>query len=396
MYRATRYSITMKIKTKLTKLGRDPIKQKGFINPGTYKGSTMIFKSFKDYVNDIKNSDDRKTYYGINKNPFHKQLEDSITDLYNCNDTVLSPSGLASIIIPFFALLNSGDEVLINDSVYSPTRTFCENILNKYNVKIKFFHPIKNIKNFEKLINKKTKLIYLESPGTATFDIIDIPFITKIAKKNNIPTVMDNTWASPIFCKPNKLGIDIIIDAGTKYINGHSDVLIGFVSSNKKYEKKIRTAAKTLGICPGSEEVYLSIRGIPTLDIRMREIEKNALLMANYLLNHDKVSDVFHPALPHTINHKIWKRDFSGSSGLFSFLLKNTYSNKVIEKFYKKLKIFKLGYSWGGFDSLITFPPLDKRTYKNNKNGSLVRLYCGLEDIDDLIKDIEGALKSLP
>ena len=386
----------MKIKTKLTKLGRDPIRQKGFINPGTYKGSTMIFKSYKDYLNDIKNADDRKTFYGINQNPFHKQLENSISDLYNCSDTVLSPSGLASIVIPFFALLNSGDEVLINDSVYSPTRTFCENILNKYNVKIKYFHPIKNIKNFEKLINKRTKLIYLESPGTATFDIIDIPFITKIAKKNNIPTVMDNTWASPIFCQPNKLGIDIIIDAGTKYINGHSDVLIGFVSSNKKYEKKIRTAAKTLGICPGSEEVYLSIRGIPTLDIRMREIEKNALIMANYLLNHDHVSDVFHPALPHTINHKIWKRDFSGSSGLFSFLLKNNYSNKVIEKFYKKLKIFKLGYSWGGFDSLITFPPLDKRTFKNNKNGTLVRLYCGLEDIDDLIKDIEGALKSLP
>ena len=386
----------MKIKTKLTKLGRDPIRQKGFINPGTYKGSTMIFKSYKDYLNDIKNADDRKTFYGINQNPFHKQLEDSISNLYNCSDTVLSPSGLASIVIPFFALLKSGDEVLINDSVYSPTRTFCENILNKYNVKIKYFHPIKNIKNFEKLINKKTKLIYLESPGTATFDIIDIPYITKIAKKNNIPTVMDNTWASPIFCQPNKLGIDIIIDAGTKYVNGHSDVLIGFVSSNKKYEKKIRTAAKTLGICPGSEEVYLSIRGIPTLDIRMREIEKNALIMANYLLNHDHVSDVFHPALPHTINHKIWKRDFSGSSGLFSFLLKNNYSNKIIEKFYKKLKIFKLGYSWGGFDSLITFPPLDKRTFKNNKNGSLVRLYCGLEDIDDLIKDIEGALKSLP
>ena len=386
----------MKIKTKLTKLGRDPIRQKGFINPGTYKGSTMIFKSYKDYLNDIKNADDRKTFYGINQNPFHKQLEDSISNLYNCSDTVLSPSGLASIVIPFFALLKSGDEVLINDSVYSPTRTFCENILNKYNVKIKYFHPIKNIKNFEKLINKKTKLIYLESPGTATFDIIDIPFITKIAKKNNIPTVMDNTWASPIFCQPNKLGIDIIIDAGTKYVNGHSDVLIGFVSSNKKYEKKIRTAAKTLGICPGSEEVYLSIRGIPTLDIRMKEIEKNALIMGNYLLNHDLVSDVFHPALPHTINHNIWKRDFSGSSGLFSFLLKNTYSNKVIEKFYNKLKIFKLGYSWGGFDSLITFPPLDKRTFKNNKNGTLVRLYCGLEDIDDLIEDIEGALKSLP
>ena len=293
----------MKIKTKLTKIGRNPLKQKGFINPGTYKGSTMIFNSYQDYLNDIKNADDRRTFYGINQNPFHKQLEDSISELYYCNDTVLSPSGLASIIIPFFAILKSGDEVLINDSVYSPTRTFCENILKQYNVKIKYFHPINKIKNFDKLINKKTKLIYLESPGTATFDIIDIPFITKIARKNNIPTVMDNTWASPLFCNPIKLGVDIIIDAGTKYINGHSDVLIGFVSSNKKYARKIRTAAKTLGICPGSDEVYLAIRGIPTLKIRMKEIESNALLMAKYLLDHDLVTDVFHPALPLSLIH---------------------------------------------------------------------------------------------
>ena len=385
----------MKIKTKLTKLGRNPLKQKGFINPGIYKGSTMIFNTFKDYLNDIKNFDDRTTFYGINQNPFHKQLEDSISELYYCNDTVLSPSGLASIIIPFFALLKSGDEVLINDSVYSPTRTFCENILKQYNVKIKYFHPINKISSFEKLINRKTKLIYLESPGTATFDIIDIPFITKIAKKNNIPTIMDNTWASPLFCNPIKLGVDIIIDAGTKYINGHSDVLIGFVSSNKKYARKIRTAAKTLGICPGSDEVYLAIRGIPTLKIRMKEIESNALLMAKYLLDHDLVADVFHPALPHTTNHKIWKRDFSGSTGLFSFILKKKYSNNKIEKFFNKLKIFKLGYSWGGFDSLITFPPLAKREFKNKNTGTLIRLYCGLEDIDDQIKDIKIALKIL-
>ena len=385
----------MKIKTKLTKIGRNPHKQKGFINPGTNKGSTMIFNSYQDYLNDIKNADDRRTFYGINQNPFHKQLEDSISELYYCNDTILSPSGLASIIIPFFAILKSGDEVLINDSVYSPTRTFCENILKQYNVKIKYFHPINKIKNFDKLINKKTKLIYLESPGTATFDIIDIPFITKIAKKNNIPTVMDNTWASPLFCNPIKLGVDIIIDAGTKYINGHSDVLIGFVSSNKKYARKIRTAAKTLGICPGSDEVYLAIRGIPTLKIRMKEIESNALLMAKYLLDHDLVTDVFHPALPHTKNHKIWKRDFSGSTGLFSFMLKKKFSNTQIEKFFNKLKIFKLGYSWGGFDSLITFPPLDKREFKNKNTGTLIRLYCGLEDIVDQIIDIKSALKVL-
>jgi len=385
----------MKNKTKLTKLGREPIKQKGFINPGIYKGSTMIFKNYRDYLNDIKNADDRRTYYGINQNPFHKQLEDSISDLYHCNDTILSPSGLASIIIPFFALLKSGDEVLINDSVYSPTRTFCENILNQYKVKIKYFHPIKNINNFEKLINKNTKLIYLESPGTATFDIIDIPFITKIAKKYKIPTVMDNTWASPLFCNPIKLGIDIIIDAGTKYISGHSDVLIGFVSSNKKYAKKIRTAGKTLGICPGSDEVYLAIRGLPTLDLRMREIQINALKMAKFLIEHKLVADVFHPALPHTKNHHIWKRDFSGSSGLFSFLLKKTYSNNQIEKLFNKLKIFKLGYSWGGFDSLITFPPLNKRSFKNKNSGTLIRLYCGLEDSNDQIEDIKIALKTL-
>ena len=172
----------MKIKTKLTKLGRNPIRQKGFINPGTYKGSTMIFKSYKDYLNDIKNSDDRKTYYGINKNPFHKQLEDSITDLYNCNDTIVAPSGLAALIIPFFAFLKQGDEVLINDTVYSPTITFCEKLLKNYGVKINYFHPFIDINKFEKLIKPKTKLIYLETPGTATFEILDIPNITKTTK----------------------------------------------------------------------------------------------------------------------------------------------------------------------------------------------------------------------
>ena len=385
----------MDIKSKLIKLGRDPKKQKGFLNPGIYKGSTMIFDNFKEYLKDIKNNDDRKTLYGINTNPSHKELEECISELYNSNDTVIAPSGLAALINPFFAYLKKGDEVLINDSVYSPTRTFCNNLLKNYGIKIKYFHPIRNIKNFEKLISKKTKLIFLESPGTATFDILDIPFITKIAKKKNIPTVLDNTWASPLFCDPIKLGINIIIDAGTKYINGHSDVLIGFISSDKKYSKKIRVITKTLGICPGSEEVYLALRGVPTLHLRMKEIEKNALNMANEIINHKLVNDVYHPALPHTKNHHIWKRDFTGSSGLFAFALKKKYSNNEIEKFYKKLKIFKLGYSWGGFESLITFPPLDNRNYKNKITGNIIRIYCGLEDSKDQIKDILNALKAL-
>ena len=385
----------MDIKSKLIKIGRDPKKQKGFVNPGIYKGSTMIFDNFKEYLKDIKNNDDRKTLYGINTNPSHKELEECISELYNSNDTVITPSGLAALTIPFFSYLKKGDEVLINDSVYGPTRTFCNNLLKNYDIKIKYFHPIRNIKNFEKLISKKTKLIFLESPGTATFDILDISFITKIAKKKNIPTVMDNTWASPLFCDPIKLGINIIIDAGTKYINGHSDVLIGFISSDKKHAKKIRVTTKTLGICPGSEEVYLALRGVPTLHLRMKEIEKNALNMAKELINHKLVNDVYHPALPHTKNHNIWKRDFTGSSGLFAFSLKKKFSNNEIEKFYKKLKIFKLGYSWGGFESLITFPPLDNRNYKNKITGNIIRIYCGLEDSKDQIKDILNALKVL-
>ena len=383
----------MKIDTKLTKVSRNVKKQKGFINPGIYKGSTMIFDTFKDYINDINNDDDRSTLYGINKNPSVEQLEKAITTLYKCHDTVIAPSGLAALVIPFFTYLKKDDEVLITDSVYSPTRTFCEKILTNYGVKIKYFHPIKNIINFANNINKKTKLVFLESPGTATFEILDIPFITKITKKNNIPTVLDNTWGSPLFCNPIKLGINIIIDAGTKYINGHSDVLIGFVSSDKKHSKKIRITSKTLGMCPGSEEVYLALRGIPTLNLRMKQIEKNSLNLANKLEIHPFINKVYHPALPTFTNHHIWKRDFTGSSGLFAFSLKKKYSFKKIEKFYKKLKIFKLGYSWGGFESLITFPHLSKRAFKSELKGNLIRIYCGLEDSKDQINDILNALK---
>jgi len=385
----------MKINTKLTKISRNVKKQKGFINPGIYKGSTMIFNTFEDYIKDINNNDDRRTLYGINKNPSVDQLEKSITQLYKCHDTIIAPSGLAALVIPFLTYLKKDDEVLINDSVYGPTRTFCEKILKNFSIKIKYFHPIKNIKNFANNINKKTKLIFLESPGTATFEILDIPFITKIAKKNNVPTVLDNTWASPLFCNPIKLGINIIIDAGTKYINGHSDVLIGFVSSDKKHSKQIRITAKTLGMCPGSEEVYLALRGIPTLNLRMKQIEKNTLNLANKLLQHPLIDKVYHPALPSFTNHHIWKRDFTGSSGLFAFSLKKKYTLKSIEKFYNKLKIFKLGYSWGGFESLITFPPLSKRTFKSEVKGNLIRVYCGLEDSKDQIKDILNALKFL-
>jgi cystathionine beta-lyase len=206
---------------------------------------------------------------------------------------------------------------------------------------------------------------------------------------------MDNTWASPLFCDPIKLGINVVIDAGTKYINGHSDTLIGFVSSDKKHAKAIRVTAKTLGICPGSEEVYLALRGLPTLNLRMKQIEFNALELARELNKHPLVDKVYHPAIETSENHNIWKRDFTGSTGLFSFSLKKFYPQSKIKKMFSKISIFKLGYSWGGYDSLITFPPLSKRKFKTLLKGNLIRVYCGLEDSSDQIKDIINSLKSL-
>ena len=386
----------MKLKTKLTKIGRNIKKNMGFVNPPIFKGSTIIFNDFKSYIEDRdKSGDNENSNYGIQRNPSVDNFENALTKLYESNDTVATPSGLTALIIPFFTFLKSGDHVLVVDSLYNPTRNFCEKILINYGIKINYFHPNKNINNFEKLIKKNTKIIFIESPGTATFDIIDIPKITKIAKKYDIITVADNTWSSPIYCNPLKLGVNIIVEAATKYINGHSDILLGFISSDKKTSKKIRFFTKSMGICAGSEETYLALRGLPTLETRIKEIEKNALNLANALTKNNKVKKVFHPALKNHKNHNIWKRDFKGSTGLFSFELNKKYSQKSLEKFYKQLNIFKIGYSWGGFESLITFPTIEGRKFKDKIKGNLVRVYCGHEDSEDQIEDIFKALDIL-
>tara|TARA_Y100000590_G_scaffold464504_1_gene634120 strand:- start:912 stop:2072 length:1161 start_codon:yes stop_codon:yes gene_type:complete len=385
----------MKLKTKLTKIGRNHKKNKGYINPPIYKGSSIIFDDFYSYILDRERDDASFARYGIQHNPTAENFEKALTSLYGANDTVTTNSGLTALIIPFLTFLKNGDHVLINDTLYGPTRIFCEKILKNFGIQIDYFHPVKNIKSIEKKIKKNTKLIFLESPGTATFDIIDFPKITKIAKKENIITVADNTWASPVFCNPLKLGVNIIVEAATKYINGHSDILLGLIASDKHTSQKIRFYTKALGICAGSEELYLAMRGLPTLEIRIKEIEKNALNLARKLINHKKVKKIFHPALNSHKNHNIWKRDFTGSSGLFSFELKKKYSNKSLEKFYKKLKIFKIAYSWGGYESLITFPTIKERKYKENISGTIVRVYCGHENSDDQINDILNALTIL-
>ena len=382
----------MKIKTQLNRLGRNSKKQKGFVNTPIYKGSTIIFNNFDDYKKDIRNKN-HESYYGLNQTPLSKNFEEAITKLYNCNSTVAVSSGLAAVSVPLLALLSKNDHILVTDSLYSPTREFINKHLNKFGISVNYYDPNASIKKLKTLIKKNTKLIFIESPATATFEIQNIPEIVKLAKKHKIATIVDNTWASFIFCNPFKFGVDIVIEAATKYINGHADVLLGLIASNKKYSKIIRSTAKGYGINCGSDELYLSLRGLRTINLRIKESEKNALILAKHLQKNKYISRVLHPAIRTHKNYKIWKRDFSGSSGLFGILLKKKYSNTVLKKFYNKLNYFELGYSWGGYESLITFPEINERYY-NKYQGTLIRIHCGLEDIKDLIFDMDNAFEA--
>ena len=379
----------MKIKTLINKLGRDSKKQKGFINHPIYKGSTIVFKDYKTYK---KEKNMYQALYGLNKTPLSDSLESSLKKLYDCDSVVAVSSGLAAISVPLISLLSKDQHIIVTDSLYSPTRKFIEDQLSKFNIQVDYYSSSKSI---EKMIKKNTKLIFIESPGTGTFEIQDIPAITKLAKKHNIATIADNTWASFFYCNPFKLGVDIVIEAATKYINGHSDVLLGIVASSKKYSKTIRNTAKGYGICSGSDELYLSLRGLRTLPVRIEKSGENALLMAKHLEKNKFVSKVLHPALKTNENYKLWKRDFSGSSGLFSFVLNKKYPESKIEKFFNKLSLFELGYSWGGYESLITFPDISERKEKNIYKGNIIRIHCGLADIKDLKADMDIALKTL-
>jgi len=382
----------MKIKTQINKLGRNSKNQKGFINPPIYKGSTIIFKNYKQYKKENSTS---LGLYGLNRTPNSDVFENAIKKLYECDSVVAVSSGLAAISVPFIGLLSKDTHLIVTDAVYSPTRRFIEHQLLKFNIEVDYYDPLSSIENLEKLIKINTKLIFIESPGTATFEIQNIPAITKLAKKNNIATIADNTWASFYYCNPFKLGVDIVIEAVTKYINGHSDVLLGVIASTKKFSKVIRNAAKEFGICCGTDELNLSLRGLRTLPIRIEKCGENAVLMSKHLNKNKYVKRVFHPALPTHINHKIWKRDFTGSSGLFAFELIKKYSKLKIEKFYNKLEIFELGYSWGGYESLITFPEIHERYNKYKYKGTIIRIHCGLADITDLKNDMDNALKTL-
>ncbi|MEL7430280.1 MAG: cystathionine beta-lyase [Pseudomonadota bacterium] len=377
-----------KTDTILTHKGNDPDAYHGFVNPPVVHASTVLYPDYE-----TMRTRAQKYTYGTRGTPTTDALCELIDELEGSAGTVLVPSGLAAISVPLLAFLSAGDHMLVLDSCYSPTRDFCDDVLKRLGVETEYYDPLMG-GDIAKLVRENTKIIFTESPGSNTFEIQDIPAITKVARAHGIITMMDNTWATPLLFKPLDHGIDISIHALTKYPSGGSDLVMGSVSANEKHWPALKRHHAIMGCCAAPDDTYLVIRGMRSMGVRLREHEKNALEMARWLEAHPAIGTVLHPALPSHPQHDLWKRDFKGSSGLFGFTLKTDDMAKAA-RFYDALNLIGRGYSWAGFESLAVLVNLaDRKLAKGPGEGVLVRLSVGLEDPEDLKADIEQALRA--
>lgn len=361
----------------------------GFVNSPIYKGSTVLFNTVEEMQSKMKKKNSQTLFYGRFGSPATFEFENAITDIDESYTAVATASGTAAIVASLLAVLKTGDHILMTDSAYGVSRNLTKKLLNNMGITTTFYNP--NLTNkIKELITNKTKLIFMESPGSLTFEIQNISMIVDIAKKYNLITVIDNTWATSLYLKPMNYGVDISIQSATKYIVGHSDAMLGVITTNKKYAKQIRESAHNLGSCPGPEDIYLGIRGLKTLSIRLKKHQENAMKIIEWLLRQREVNRVLYPALPDNPGYKIWKKDFKGASGLFGVVLKNTRKD-LIYKMLNNLKLFNMGYSWGGYESLIlpVNPEKIRDTYKWNHMDLTLRIHAGLEDPEDLIKDLK-------
>ncbi|MEC7595758.1 MAG: cystathionine beta-lyase [Pseudomonadota bacterium] len=363
------------------------------INPGIQSGSTVLFKDFEDMQLALEGSYPGVDY-GTHGLSTQKAFEEALCKLENGFRSYAFPSGINAITNTLMAFTQSGDEILLCDNAYGPTKRFCHNILTKYNVKTT--HIESNIgSEISNYINDNTRLIFLESPGSNTFEIQDILEIVKAAKKTGVMVIIDSTWATPLYIKPLDLGVDIAIQSVTKYICGHSDVLMGCATVNEKYADEFAEYFQTVENYTNPQDCYIALRGLRTLKVRLEEHEKSAYKIAQWLEKQEIVDCVIHPGLESHPQHSLWKRDFSGSSGLFSFTFKEPYSTDNIAKFINSLKMFALGFSWGGYKSLLTARPYERDGKWLHDGKHVIRLSIGLEETKDLIEDLKQGFNNL-
>lgn len=378
-------------KTRLVLAGRDPADSYGFVNPAIVRGSTVIYPNMEDFL-----ARKARYTYGTQGNPTIDALIAALNTIEGGAGVVVCSSGLLACTLPLLATLSAGDHLLVTDSVYRPQRNFCDKMLPRLGIEVSYYDPAVG-GDIAKLFKPNTKVVWTEAPGSQTFEMQDIPAIVAAAHERDILVIMDNTWATPLYFDSHKHGVDISVQAGTKYYAGHSDVLIGTVSMRTpELYKQVREAWDLLGVIIAPEDAFLTLRGIRTMSVRLKEQMPAGLAMAQWLSERPEVARVLHPALPSDPGHAIWKRDFTGASSLFAIELKPV-DLKAVGSMLDGLTLFGMGASWGGYESLAL--PFDCKPYRTattpDFKGPTIRLHIGLEDIEDLKADLAAGFDRL-
>ena len=366
-------------------------------NPAVVRASTIFFKSMQELLSHKTVSKNKRVdYYDYGRagTQTTTQLQNIIVELEKAHHVFLTPSGFASVALSIMSICRPGDEIIVTDSVYFPTRMLTSKLLKEFGVKCHFYNP-DNLDDLKNKISKKTKMIFVENPGSNTFEFQDLSQIVKLAKKNNIITALDNTWGTPLFLKPLEIGFDMSISSATKYFSGHSDVMIGTLAVNKKVFSKVNFYNRLSGYRASPDDAYLVIRGLRTLDIRLERHEKSTKEVIKFLSKQKKIKEILYPIKKNSKDYKNWKKYYSGATGLLSLVIKSKSKNSVY-KFVNSLELFGIGYSWGGFESLAVYQDIQREFNKyQDKNLHIVRLHIGLEDPKDLIVDIRNSLKHI-
>jgi cysteine-S-conjugate beta-lyase len=383
---------SMRPATRLVTGGRDPFAQHGYINPPVYHASTLLYRSAEDYL-----ARRGRYKYGRRGTPTSEALSDAIAELEGpaCAGVALLPSGLAACSIALMAMLKAGDHVLVTDNVYEPTRILCDGTLSRLGISTTYYDPLIG-SGIASLFKPNTRAVYLESPGSLSFEIQDVPAIAAAAHAHGAVVLMDNTWASPLYFQPLEKGVDLAIQSGSKYIGGHSDLMLGTISANRTTWPQLIKTVHAMGLCVGPDDMYLGLRGLRTMGVRLAQHYAAGLKIARWLEARPEVLRVLHPALERHPGHAIWQRDYTGASGLFSVVFKPT-AQAAVFAFVDALSLFGIGASWGGYESLII--PFDCKAIRTATQwapgGPTVRLHIGLEAVDDLIADLERGFAAM-
>ena len=378
--------------TRLVVAGRSTDDQSGFVNPPVVRASTVLYPDAEALL-----AHRGRYHYGRHGTPTSEALERALAEIEGerCAAVSLLPSGLAAISTALLSVVSQGDRILVGDSVYRPTRTFCDAVLTRLGVETVYYDPLIG-DAIDGLFDQRTRAVFVEAPGSLTFEMPDVPAIAAVARRPGASVIMDNTWATPLLFRALDHGVDLSVQALTKYVGGHSDLMLGAVAANASHATRLRALVRAMGLCAGPDDVWLALRGLRTLGVRLARHQASALEVARWLQSRPEVDRVLHPALPGDPGHAIWSRDFSGACGLFSMVLRPV-PERAMRAFLDALQLFGMGYSWGGFESLAI--PFDCTAFRTATRwtpaGPAIRLHIGLEDVGDLTADLERGFRAL-